>query len=360
MVRRPWPVVSSEAIQCWLLTTDDGPRTTGYCFMRAFITGGTGFIGGNLVRTLLADGHAVRALVRRTSDRRNLAGLPVELIEGDLDDQQQLAEQMAGCDVIFHVAAHYSLWARDRASIYRVNVTGTENLLAAARIARVKRVVHTSSVAAIGVPPAGALGTEETQTTLDKLVSDYKKSKFLAEQAALKAAREGLDVVIVNPSTPIGPYDIKPTPTGEIILRFLQRRMPAYVHTGLNLIDVEDVARGHILAWHKGRTGERYILGHRNLSLREMLEMLAAITGQRAPRLAVPHALPLAVAYLDERVLARYFGKTPQVSFYSVQMSRKAMYYDSAKAVRELGLPQSPIEGALEKAVRWFEANGYV
>src|SRR5262247_2240246 len=320
--------------------------------MKAFITGATGFIGAHLARALLSDGHQVRALVRQESDRRNVAGLPIVIVEGDLDDQRRLAEQVAGCDAVFHVAAHYSLWVKDRDSIYRANVLGAENLLAAARAARVKRFVHTSSVAAIGVPAAGALGTEDTRTTLEELVSDYKKSKYLAEQAALRAAREGLDVVIVNPSTPIGARDVKPTPTGEIILRFLQDRMPAYVHTGLNLIDVEDVARGHILAWQKGRTGERYILGNRNLTLKEMLEMLSAITGKPAPRWAVPHFIPLAVAYVDEMILARYFGKTPQVSFYSVQMSRKAMYYDSSKAVRELGLPQSPIEGAIEKAVR--------
>jgi dihydroflavonol-4-reductase len=328
--------------------------------MRAFVTGATGFIGGNLVRELLADEHAVRALVRPQSDRRNLAGLPVELVSGDLDNQANLTEQLRGCDVVFHVAALYSLWARDADAIYRANVTGTENLLAAARRVGIKRFVHTSSVAAIGVPAPNTLGTEATQTTLAELVSDYKKSKYLAEQAALNAARAGLDVVIINPSTPIGAHDVKPTPTGEIILRFLQDRMPAYVHTGLNLIDVEDVARGHILAWQKGRTGERYILGNRNLTLKEMLEMLAKITGKPAPRLAIPHVIPLAVAYLDEMILARYFSKQPQVSFYSVQMSQKAMYYDATKAMQELGLPQSPIERALEKAVRWFEANGYV
>jgi dihydroflavonol-4-reductase len=328
--------------------------------MRAFITGATGFIGGNLVRALLSDGHQVRALVRRNSDRRNLTGLPLELVEGELDNQAQLVEQIAGCEVVFHVAAHYSLWAKDSAAIYRANVTGTETILAAAQTVGVQRFVHTSSVAAIGVPPAGTAATEATQTTVEALVSDYKKSKFLAEQAALRAANNGLDVVIVNPSTPIGAYDVKPTPTGEIILRFLQDRMPAYVHTGLNLIDVEDVARGHILAWQKGRTGERYILGHRNLTLQAMLQMLAAITGKPAPKFAVPHWLPLAVAFVDEKILARYFGKTPQVSYYSVQMSQHAMYYDSAKAVRELGLPQSLIEGAIEKAVDWFRGNGYV
>ena len=328
--------------------------------MKAFITGATGFIGGNLARLLLADGHQVRALVRAHSDRRNLSGLPLELAEGDLDNPQQLAEQIAGCEAVFHVAALYSLWAKDSAAIYRANVTGTENILAAAQMAQVKRFIHTSSVAAIGVPPAGLSATETTITTVEALVSDYKKSKFLAEQAARKAAKNGLDVVIVNPSTPVGAYDVKPTPTGEIVLRFLQNRMPAYVHTGLNLIDVEDVARGHILAWQKGRTGERYILGHRNLTLQEMLQLLAQITGRPAPKFAVPHLLPLAVAFVDEKILARYFGKTPQVSYSSVQMSQHAMYYDSSKAVRELGLPQGSIEDALAKAVRWFEANGYV
>jgi dihydroflavonol-4-reductase len=328
--------------------------------MLAFVTGATGFIGGNLVRELLADNHQVRVLVRSGSDQRNIAGLTVETVIGDLDEKRQLTEQMMGCDAVFHVAAHYSLWAKDRDAIYRANVTGTNNLLAAARAAGIKRFIHTSSVAAIGVPAPNTLGNEETRTTIKELVSDYKKSKLLAEQAALQAAREGLDVVIVNPSTPIGARDVKPTPTGEIILRFLEDRMPAYVHTGLNLIDVEDVARGQILAWQKGRTGERYILGNRNLTLKEMLEMLSSITGKPAPRFAVPHFIPLAVAYVDEMILARYFGKTPQVSFYSVQMSQKAMYYDSSKAVRELGLPQSPIEEALEKAVRWFVENGYV
>jgi dihydroflavonol-4-reductase len=328
--------------------------------MRAFVTGATGFVGGNLVRALLVDGFQVRALVRPSSDQRNLVGLPIEIVNGDLDSQAILTEQVAGCDVIFHVAAHYSLWRQDAAAIYRANVTGTENLLTAAQQAGTKRFIHTSSVAAIGVPAPGTLGTEATQTTLAELVSDYKKSKYLAEQAVLRAAREGLNAVIVNPSTPIGAYDVKPTPTGEIVLRFLQNRMPAYVHTGLNLIDVEDVARGHLLAWQKGRTGERYILGNQNLTLKEMLQRLAAITSKPVPRIAVPHFLPLAVAFVDELILARYCGKTPQVSFDSVQMSRKAMYYDPAKAVRELGLPQQPIERALEKAVRWFEANGYV
>lgn len=321
---------------------------------RAFITGATGFIGGNLARMLIGEGHEVRALVRPESDRRNINDLPVEIVTGDLADPARLARQIAGSDVVFHVAAHYSLWAKDRHAIYQANVTGTENMLAAAMRAGVPRMIYTSSVAAIGVPVPGELASEDTRTSLEELVSDYKKSKFLAEQAALRASREGLDVVIVNPSTPIGRYDIKPTPTGEIIVRFLEGRMPAYVHTGLNLIDVEDVARGHILAWEKGHTGQRYILGNRNLTLKELLDMLSAITGRPAPRFAIPHFVPLAVAFIDEKILARYFGKKPNISLYSVQMSHKAMYYDSSKAVRELGLPQTPVDRALEKAVEWF------
>jgi dihydroflavonol-4-reductase len=323
--------------------------------MRAFVTGATGFIGANLVRSLLADGHQVRALVRQGSDRRNIVGLPIELVTGDLANTNRLKEQVMGCDVVFHVAARYSLWSKDRDEIYRTNVAGTENLLAAALAVNAKRFIHTSSVAAIGLAPSTENATEESQTTLEELVSDYKKSKFLAEKAVVAAARDGLDVVILNPSTPIGAYDIKPTPTGEIILRFLEGRMPAYVHTGLNLIDVEDVARGHILAWQAGRRGERYILGNRNLTLQEMLQMLSRITGKPAPRLALPHFIPSVAAYLDEMILARYLGKRPGLSYASVQMSRKTMYYDSAKAIRELGLPQSPIERALERAVKWFK-----
>jgi len=325
--------------------------------MLAFVTGATGFVGANLTRALLQDGHEVRALVRSSSDQRNLEGLNIVRVPGDLDNPQQLASQIAGADVVFHVAAHYSLWARDAESIYKANVVGTQNILQAARMAGVRRFVFTSSVSAIGVPRQGELANEETTTTVEALVGDYKRSKFLAEQAVHRAAAEGLDAVIVNPSTPLGAYDIKPTPTGDIILRFLEGRMPAYVDTGLNLIDVEDVARGHILAWQKGRTGERYILGNRNMTFKEMLDILSAITGRPAPRIAVPHAIPLAVAYVDEMILARWFGKKPQVSYTSVKMSRDAMYYDSTKAVRELGLPQSPVERAIEKAIAWFETR---
>jgi dihydroflavonol-4-reductase len=327
--------------------------------MRVFVTGGTGFVGANVVRALLSSGHKVRALIRTGSNLRNVENLPIERVAGDLSNRKTLGQAMAGCDALAHVAAHYSLWRADAQSLYSANVEGTRNILDAAADAGIARIVYTSSVAALGVPAPGQIADETLQTTVDQLVSDYKKSKFLAEQEALRRATAGQHIVIVNPSTPIGPYDLKPTPTGEIVLRFLNRQMPAYVDTGLNLIDVEDVARGHILALERGRPGERYILGNQNVTLKQMLDMLAAITGLKAPSVRVPHFIPLAAAYIDEGILSR-LGKRPGVSIYSVKMSQKAMYYDSSKAVRELGLPQSPVEGALEKAVRWFRDNGYV
>jgi len=327
--------------------------------MRIFITGSTGFVGANVARALLDSGYEVRALVRRGADTRNIDGLNVQQVEGDLSNTDDLRSAMTGCQATFHVAALYSLWRSDAEALYKTNVHGTINVLEAAEAAGVSRVVYTSSVAALGVPPAGQIGDERLSTTAAELVSDYKKSKYLAEQEALKRARQGQDIVIVNPSTPIGPSDIKPTPTGEIVLRFLKGKMPAYVDTGLNIIDVEDVARGHVLALERGRTGERYILGNRNLTLKELLDILAKLTGLKAPGVRVPHILPLAVAYVDEGVLSR-LGKRPGVSIYAVRMSQKAMYYDSSKAIRELGLPQSPIDAALEAAIRWFKENEYV
>jgi dihydroflavonol-4-reductase len=323
--------------------------------MRAFVTGATGFIGANVVRALLSEGHEVRALARPSSDLHNLAGLPIEVVNGDFTSTEHLSSLLAGCDALFHVGALYSLWKRDAKALYEVNVTGTERLLRAAADARIARVVYTSSVATIGVPRDGEIANENQQTTLEGLVGDYKKSKFLGEAAAARAAREGLDLVIVNPSTPIGPYDIKPTPTGEIIVRFLEGRMPFYVHTGLNLIDVRDVARGHLLAWEKGKTGSRYILGNRNVTLIEMFDLLSKATGLKAPKRALPHGIPLTAAFFDEILLGRLPGWRPSLSVSSVRMSRKAMFYDSSKAVSELGLPQSPIEDALSAAVDWFK-----
>jgi dihydroflavonol-4-reductase len=266
---------------------------------------------------------------------------------------------MRGCDGLFHVAAHYSLWQKDRDQLYQSNVLGTRNILASAKKADIERCVYTSSVAAIGLDKTGKPVDENFQSPVEELVGDYKKSKYWAEQEAVKAAKSGQDLVIVNPSTPIGPWDIKPTPTGDIILRFLRRQMPAYVETGLNLIDVRDVAKGHLLAWEKGKSGDRYILGHENLSLKEILEMLSQITGLLAPKNTVPLWLPLTVAWCDEKLLAP-LGKNPSVPLDGVRMSAHSMYYDGSKAVKELGLPQSSIEQALIDAVNWFVQHQYV
>lgn len=326
--------------------------------MRAFVTGGTGFVGSHVVRSLLQSGYKVTALVRGSSNLGNLRGLEIDIVKGDLNDPH-IWKQMHGCHYLFHVAAHYSLWQKDRDLLYRHNVEGTRNLLAAAQKAGIERTVYTSSVAAIGVGKRGKVVDETHQSPVEKLVGDYKKSKFLAEQVAIAAAKQGQDIVIVNPSSPIGSMDIKPTPTGDIILRFLRRQMPAYVDTGLNFIDVRDVARGHLLALEKGKTGDRYILGHQNLSLKQLLEILSDITGLKAPQISVPAFLPLSVAWIEEKILAP-IGKTPTVPIDGVRMAQQPMYYDASKAVRELGLPQSPLNVALKDAVDWFVSNGYV
>lgn len=316
----------------------------------AFVTGGTGFIGANLIQLLVQEGYAVKALVRPSSRLDNLRDCDIEIVKGDLNDPQ-LWQQMTGCQVLFHVAAHYSLWQADRDLLYRHNVLGTRNILAAAQKAGIERTVYTSSVAAIGVKQGG-IADETYQSPPDALIGDYKKSKYWAEQEAIQAAKSQ-DVVIVNPSSPIGPMDIKPTPTGDIILRFLRRQMPFYLDTGLNFIDVRDVARGHLLALEKGKTGDRYILGNQNLTLKTVLDLLAQITGLKAPQSSVPAWLPLSVAWVDERILAP-LGKPPSIPLDGVRMATQTMYYNASKAVRELGLPQTPIETALKDAVDWF------
>jgi hopanoid-associated sugar epimerase len=326
--------------------------------MRAFVTGGTGFIGSHVVRSLLQSEYQVTALVRPSSNLGNLQGLAVDIVKGDLNNPN-IWEQMRGCDYLFHVAAHYSLWQKDRKLLYFDNIEGTRNILAAAQKAGIKRTVYTSSVAAIGVGKSGEIVDETYQSPVEKLVGDYKKSKFLAEQVARSAAKKGQDIVIVNPSSPIGALDIKPTPTGDIILRFLRRQMPAYVDTGLNFIDVRDVAWGHLLALEKGRSGDRYILGNQNLSLKQLLEQLSQITNLPAPQISVPSWIPLTVAWIDEKILSP-LGKTPTVPIDGVRMAQQPMYYDASKAIRELGLPQSPLNIALKDAVDWFMSNGYV
>ncbi len=324
----------------------------------AFLTGGTGFVGGNLARTLVQAGWKVRALVRSGSDRRNLDGLGVTIVEGDLGDDD-LATKIGPVAAVFHVAAHYSLFRADRAALLRSNVMGTRNLLAAARRAGAGRTVYTSSVAAIGVKH-GAAADETFQSPPERLIGAYKRSKYLAEREALAAARGGQDVVIVNPTTPIGAWDRKPTPTGEIFVRFLNGKMPpAIPETALNCVDVADVARGHVAAYDKGRSGERYILGGENLPLRTLLQRVGALVGRSAPRYTLPVWIPLVAAYVDEAILPR-FGHTATIPIDGVRMSRESMYYDTSKAKNQLGYAPGPIDDAIRAAVRWFTDNGYI
>lgn len=326
--------------------------------MRVFVTGGTGFIGAHLLRLLLQQGYTVVALVRPNSNLDNLRGLAVEIVTGDLN-HVNLWQQMQGCQYLFHIAAHYSLWQADREQLYLHNVEGTRNVLASAQRAGIERTVYTSSVAAIGAGASGKVVDETYQSPVEKLVGDYKKSKFLAEQVAMQAANQGQEIVVVNPSSPIGPLDIKPTPTGDIILRFLRRQMPFYMDTGLNFIDVRDVAWGHLLALQKGKSGDRYILGYQNLTLKELLEQLAQLTGLKAPQRTIPPWIPLSVAWVDEKILAP-LGKSPSVPLDGVRMAKQPMYYNASKAIRELGLPQSSLNVALKDAVDWFVTQGYV
>ncbi len=326
--------------------------------MKTFVTGATGFIGASIVRELLKDGREVRALVRAGSDTANLNGLDVELWRGDLRDRSSLVQGLKGCDVLYHAAADYRLWTRTPQEMYRINVEGTSAILEAALENGLSKVVYTSSVGTLGNPGDGTPGTETTPVTLADMVGHYKKSKFLAERAAERFVGQGLPLVIVNPSTPVGPLDIKPTPTGKIIVDFLNRRMPAYLDTGLNIIAVEDCARGHILAEHKGCIGEKYILGNADLTLSAIFGLLAEITGLAAPRVRLPYLPILLASYLNEGISA-VTGKEPLIPLAGVQMAAKFMFFDSSKAVRELGLPQTPVRDALKRAVEWFRANGY-
>lgn len=324
-----------------------------------FVTGGTGFIGAHVVRALLKRGHTVRCLVRASSRLDNLEELPVEVVAGDVTDRASLSRAMAGARWVFHCAADYRLSARRPREIYAANVGGTENVLAAAAEVGAERVVYTSSVGALGLPRDGRPGNEETAVEPRSLVGHYKKSKHQAEGVALEWAGRGLPVVIVNPSTPVGEMDIKPTPTGQMIVDFVNRRMPAYVDTGLNLVDVRDVAEGHALAAEKGRVGEKYILGNRDMTLKEIFDALSRLTGISSPRIRLPHWIPLAAAAVDTYG-SRLLGRQPRVPLEGVRMSRHRMFFDSGKAVRDLGLPQSPVDRALARAVAWFRANGYV
>ena len=321
--------------------------------MRAFVTGGTGFIGANVVRALLAQGFKVRALVRPNSDRRNLEGLDIELVQGDVRDFPSVKRAMQDCGLVFHVAALYSFWVRPKRLIYEVNVDGTRNVLQAALELGIERVVYTSSVAALGLREDGQPADEDTPVNPKHIIGDYKKSKYLAQEVALAYAKKGLPVVIVNPTFPVGPYDIKPTPTGQVIRDFLERRMPAYLETGMNVVAASDVAEGHLLAAEKGRIGEKYILGGENLTMRELLETLSEITGLPAPRVRLPYWPILALSYLNAG-WCRLAGGTPRMTPDTVRMSRHYMFFSPRKAVEELGLPQTPAEEALRRAVDWF------
>ncbi len=333
--------------------------------MKCFVTGASGFIGANLVHELTARGHSVRALLRPGSDTRGLEGVDYERVEGDVSDSAALAKGLRGCDWCFHVAASYHLWLRDYAPMYAANVDGTRNVLQAAGDAGCSRIVYTSTVGCIGLPReinGGVTPTDESTPVSEAQMSNhYKLSKWKAEVVARDLAAKGLPVVIVNPSAPVGPRDVKPTPTGKVIVDFLNREMPAYLDTGLNWVHVRDVAVGHILAAEKGRVGERYILGHAdgNWTMKDAFAVLAEITGLPAPKFRVPYAIALAAAHVDETI-SRYTGKPPKAPVGGVRMARYKMFFNPAKAIRELGLPQTPPKQALADAVDWFRARGYV
>jgi dihydroflavonol-4-reductase len=323
------------------------------------VTGATGFVGAAVARALLQQGWQVRALVRPSSDRRNLQQLALEIATGDLLQPATLAAALAGCDALLHVAADYRLGAPDPRQLYRTNVEGTRNVLDAARAAGTARIVYTSSVATVGLPADGSPGREDTPVTLLDMIGHYKRSKFLAEQVAREAAAAGAPVVIVNPSTPIGPGDVKPTPTGQVVLDAAAGRTPAYVDTGLNIVHVDDVAAGHLLALQRGRVGERYILGGQDLTLREILGAIARLVGRSPPRVRLPRGLVLPIAYAAEAV-ARITGRPGRITVEAVRMASKRMYYSSAKATRELGYQWRPPELAFADAVRWFREQGYL
>jgi dihydroflavonol-4-reductase len=327
--------------------------------LKALVTGASGFLGAHIVRELLNDGASVRALIRSGSDRRNLAGVDVEVVTGDLLDKQSLAKALKGCDTLFHAAADYRLWVKDPASMYAANVEGTENVLETALAAGLEKVVYTSSVGTLGNPGDGTPGDEDTAVSFADMAGHYKKSKFLAERKADSFVLRGLPLVIVNPSTPVGPLDIKPTPTGKIIVDFVSRRMPAYLNTGLNLVPVEDCAKGHILAAQKGHIGEKYILGGEDTSLAKMLNMLSEISGVPAPRICLPYRPVLAAAWINEAFSA-IIGKEPLIPLAGVQMAKKLMYFSSKKAKMELGFEATSVYNALERAVGWFRTNGYI
>ena len=327
--------------------------------MKALLTGASGFVGGHVLQALLTSGAEVRCLVRDSSPRRNLDGRQVDVAVGDLRDAESLERAVAGCTAVFHCAADYRLFAAAPRELYDSNVEGTRNVMRAAFRAGVDTVVYTSSVGALGLHHDGSPADEDTPVSLEDMVGHYKRSKFLAERVVEQWAAKGLPVVIVNPSAPVGDGDLKPTATGKMILDFLNRKVPAYVDTGLNLVDVRDVASGHLLAAEKGKVGEKYILGNRDMTLDEIFQALSEITGLPAPTIRLPHWVPLTFAAL-ETSFARLTGRQPNVPVEAVRLARHRMFFDPSKAVRDLGLPQTPVEEPLRRAVEWFRANGYV
>ncbi len=326
--------------------------------MKAFVTGATGFVGSSLVRLLLKDGFEVGALVRKNSNLENLKGLNIKKIEGDLRDRYSLEKALLGYDYLFHVAADYRLWVPNPKEIYNNNVQGTKNIMLSAIKAGIKRAVYTSSVATLGLNKDGSPANEETPVSLNDMIGHYKRSKFLAEQAVMEIVeKKGFDVVIVNPSTPVGPRDIKPTPTGRMILEAAQGKMPAYVDTGLNIVHVDDVSKGHILALKRGKSGRRYILGGENMTLKEIFEVIAHFTGNAPPKIKLPHNLILPVAYIFEAI-SKLTGKEPLVTVDGVKMAKKKMFFSSKRAQTELGYTFRPAKEAIKDAVEWFKKKG--
>ena len=327
--------------------------------MRVFITGATGFVGAHVARSYAAEGAVLRLLTRKSSRLDSLVGLDAEIVVGDLREPMSLGSALEGCDALVHVAADYRLWVRDPKEMYAANVDGTRELLRIARERGVSRVVYTSSVATMGFKSDGTIVDEDTPVSIDDMIGHYKRSKFLGEQEAIKAARAGQHVMILNPTTPIGPGDAKPTPTGRIIVDFLNKRFPAYVDTGLNLVDVGEVARMHVAALDRGIPGERYILGGENLTLKQILDRMSAITGLPSPTMKVPHAVAMGFAFFDETITGKLRGKEPRATVEAVRMGKKMMFALSVKAERELGFKMSPVYNSLRAAIDWFVEHGY-
>ena len=326
--------------------------------MKVFITGASGFIGGNLTVRLVERGYTVKALLRPGSKISIPLVKEVEILEGDILDFDTVLRGVRDCGWVFHCAASYNFWAKDPRDIYKTNVNGTDNVLVAANIAGVERIVYTSTVGTIGLPEVG-LGNETTPLPPHQVVGNYKRSKYLAEKIALKKAISGIPVVVVNPTAPVGPWDVKPTPTGKVILDFLKEKMPAYVKTGLNLVDVSDVVEGHILAAIRGTIGERYILGNQNMSLFELFQNLQHLSGIKRPRLYLPHWLAMGLGQVDDLIENKILGREPKIPLEGIKMAQDCMYVNSQKAVDQLGFPQSPVNQALYQAIQWFHDKGY-